>query len=473
MADGFTRHTDGGHARVRAAAELELRGRVGTSFRSFVVHVNPSFQWHRHCIVLGNALEQIAAGTLKRLMVFMPPRHGKSEQVSRLFPAYYLYRNPTKTVGLTSYGAELATGLSKDARKYYVESGKSVRFNASAAREWRTEDGGMMWATGVGGALTGRGFSLGIIDDPLKNLEEAESAHFRTKQLEWYDSTFYTRREPDAAIILIQTRWHEDDLAGRLLQREEQQPEHWHIVNFEALKDASSRRLPATCTVEPDWRVPGEALCPERFTSDELNATRRTIGARFFLALYQQRPTLETGTIWKREWFQPFRLGEQPALLDVGSDWDLAYTEKDSNSASAFVKAGRDAQGNIFVLDLGFRWLEFPEMIRWMKTVGAPHFIEAKASGKSAKQTLTRELISATEVTVRGGDKIARMRLATPIAENRKVFVAAHLLEILLDDERQGILKFPNASHDDLNDAFVQCLNRLKKVGPQGVQFVE
>ncbi|HEY4613741.1 MAG TPA: hypothetical protein VII11_12215, partial [Bacteroidota bacterium] len=158
-----------------------------------------------------------------------------------------------------------------------------------------------------------------------------------------------------------------------------------------------------------------------------------------------------------------FKLGDEPALEDNGYDWDCAYTETDENSASAFVKSGRDKDQNIYILDVGFGWKEFPELVKWMKVRGGPHYIEAKASGKSARQTLQRNGIAAKEVEVDGLDKISRTRLATPTAEEGKVFVAQHLLNVLLDDERQGILRFPNASHDDVNDAVVQAINRHTK----------
>ena len=441
-------------------AEDERRKRIGKSFRSFVDKVAPGYIWYRHCEVLGGILDRVVAGEIKRLMVFMPPRHGKSEAVSRLFSAYWLYKFPKSQVGLTSYAADLAHGLSRSSRDFYERSGKAISADVSAAREWETVDGGIMWAAGVGGPITGKGFELGIIDDPIKNAEEAESETVRRSQIEWYQSTWATRREPRAAEIVIQTRWHVNDLSGWLLQQERENPQGWHILNLEAIKTDNENTFPETCVVEPDWRHPGDALCPERYDKDALGTRKHEVGSRHWSALYQQRPTIDTGNIWKREWFRGFKLGDEPELIDVGADWDLAYTDNDSNSASAFIKSGRDAHGNIYVVDLGCKYLEFPELIPWMASQQVPHFIEAKASGKSARQVLRANNVYAEEVSVTGGDKVARTRLATPMAEQGKVFVAEHLLDTLLDDPKQGILKAGNGFESDLNDAFVQALNR-------------
>lgn len=442
---------------ARLYEEEERYREVSQSFRSFVSHVDPSYVWYRHCEVLADCLDRVASGDIKRLAIFMPPRHGKSEAVSRLFSAYWLYRFPKSQVGLASYAADLAHGLSRASMQYYEATKTRVNPDISAAREWATLEGGTMWSAGVGGPITGKGFDLGIIDDPIKNAEEAESETVRRAHIDWYRSTWFTRREPDCAEILIQTRWHLDDLGGWMLAN----LPGWHVLNFEAVKTDSIPSFPGH-TVEADWRQVGEPLCPERYDNDALAKIKDAVGSRHWEALYQQRPTLETGNIWKREWFRRYSSGSEPNLSDVGADWDLAYTDDDSNSASAYVKSGREGD-NIYILDAGFRYLEFPELITWMKSLNCPHFIEAKASGKSARQTLNRSMVHAEEVSVHGGDKVARTRLATPSAEQGKVFVAEHILSMLLDDPKQGILKAGNGFESDLNDAFVQAINRHRR----------
>lgn len=446
---------------VKAELAVERNKRLGSSFRSFTSYVTPSFQWYRHCAEIAPVLDRVALGEIKRLMVFLPPRHSKSETISRHFPAYDLFKNPTHQVGLTSYSADLAFGLSRSARDNYLLSKRGIRDDVSAVGNWETIDGGTMWSAGVGGPITGRGANVIIIDDPIKNAEEASSALLREKHKEWYRSTLYTRLEPQGAVILVMTRWHEDDLAGWLLSQESQSPERWYILSFDAIRSADNIVFPPSCHLHPDWRNVGEALCPERYDADRLAVIASKVGSSFWRSLFQQRPTAEEGNIWKRDWFKVAPMNTNGNVMDIGIDWDLAYTKDDKNSACAWVTAGRDGIGNMFVLDAGFDWLEFPDLIRFMASKKLPHYVEAKASGKSAVQTLKDNRIFAEEVTIGGADKISRAKLATPPVEAGKVFVMPHVRDMLLNDERQGLLRFPNAQHDDLNDAFVQAVNRL------------
>jgi predicted phage terminase large subunit-like protein len=295
---------------------------VGT-FRSFVHKANPLYQFYPHLDRIQTFLQGVADGQIKRLMMFLPPRHGKSETASRLFSAYYLHKHPERWVGLTSYAADLAYTLSRNARDYYQRGGGTLSQEAFAVSQWETGKGGGLWAAGVGGGITGKGFNLGIIDDPLKDAEEAQSQTIREKIKDWYSSTFYTRQEPDASIIVIQTRWHEDDLAGWLLSKEADEPEHWHIVDFPAIAE-SLPTFPATCTIEADWRKEGEALCPERYSIDKLRKIENRIGAHFFGALYQQRPKARTGGMFQRQWF-PI-VDAIPADLRMVRYYDLAAT---------------------------------------------------------------------------------------------------------------------------------------------------
>jgi phage terminase large subunit-like protein len=396
------------------------------------------------------------------------PTHN-SELISRLLPAYYLSVHPQKSVALISYGSDLAYNLSKDARANYLTDGHKLRADSQAVAEWRTEENGMMWSDGISGSLTGKGFSLGLIDDSCKNREEAYSETIRNSTWNWYKSTFYTRQEPNASIVLIQTRWHQDDLAGRILEQENEEPEHWHIVNFSVDEKTVPERFPKTCTVEPDWReTDGIALCPERYPIEVLNHFRETIGDSVYNALYRQRPAGDDGIVWKKVWFEGKTFVGLPPCetFSDGIDWDTAYTEKEENAATAFVRSCVGVDGNIYITDLGFQWLEFPDMIKWMKSFESPHYIESKASGASAVQSLSKEGISANEVKVQGGDKIARAKLASPAVEAGKVYVRKDILDKLLEDEKQGILKFPSGKYADLNDAFTQALNRHRSFKP-------
>ena len=331
------------------------RPTVPLSFREFVARVRPGYVWYRHCEVLADVLQRVADGGLRRVMVFMPPRHGKSEEISRLFSAYWLFRNPHQWVGINSYGAELAYTLSRAVRENYQKAGGAIRDDAAAVRHWETPQGGGLWAAGVGGPITGKGFHLGIIDDSLKNAEEAASATVRAAQKEWYGSTFYTREEPDAAIVIVQTRWNEDDLAGWLLKEEtaDDEPERWHVVSFEAVKEETPPEVPATCTLEPDWRQPGEALCPERRPLSKLRKIARRIGSYFWNALFQQRPRPAEGKLFRREWFPVVKV--PPACVERVRRWDFAATAAAYGSDpdwTAGVLMGRTADERFVILDV-------------------------------------------------------------------------------------------------------------------------
>lgn len=321
----------------KQASKQPGRDASAPSFIDFVSSVNPRYIWYPHVKQLAAILQQVADDEIDRLMVFMPPRHGKSELVSRLFSAYYLYCHPDRWVGINSYAAELAYTFSRNSRENYTRFGGNLRGDAYAVKHWETGRGGGLWAAGVGGPITGKGMHLGIIDDPLKNSEEANSEVIRQKQADWYDSTFYTRQEPGAAIVVIQTRWNEGDLSGYILSKEYEEPEHWHIIHFEAVKDTSPPEYPPTCIIEPDTRRPGEALAPQRYPLEKLKKIAARIGSYFYNALYQQRPAPREGNMFKREWFEivPGVPGRNELVSRVRY-WDKAGT-KDAGAHTAGV----------------------------------------------------------------------------------------------------------------------------------------
>jgi hypothetical protein len=337
------------------------------TFREFVDFVTAGrYQWYVYAVVLAGVFQKVADKILNRVLVFAPPRHGKSEAVSRLFPAYYLYRRPGEFVGLTSYGAQLANTLARSARSYYQE-GAGLPSLKGSINQWESGKGGGMWSAGIGGPLTGRGMNIGIIDDPVKNAEEASSVKKRQTHREWYQSTFSTRGEPVAAIIIMCTRWDLEDLPGWILETEwenQDEPdalERWHIVNFSAIKESPEEiaareaidgraAFPPSCTVEPDWRQPGEALAPERYPIGALQRIRKRIGEYFFGALYQQHPRIREGG--------RFTLDMLPIVDDFPRDgvklvrwWDRAATE-DGGDYTAGALVARDVNGIYYLVDL-------------------------------------------------------------------------------------------------------------------------
>lgn len=322
--------------------------------RDYIRLVTRSFEFFPHIEVLTDTLERVAAGEITRLMVFMPPRHGKSETISRLFSGYFVSRFPDRDVGITSYSGELAYGFSRHARGFYEEGGGALSADASAIREWRSPAGGGLWAAGVGGPLTGRGFHLGIVDDPVRGAEEADSEAQRRKLQDWYSTVFHTRQEPGAAIIVVCTRWHEDDLAGWLLRREEEAREGWHILNFDAIHEPPDEddepRFPGSCTVEPDWREPGEPLCPQRFPLDDLERKRKVIGSRAWAALYQQQPQPPEGYLFKPAWFEI--VDNAPVLGRRVRYWDTAGTDGRGDYTAGCLMSRSERDGTFYIEDV-------------------------------------------------------------------------------------------------------------------------
>lgn len=318
-------------------------------FQAFVQIANPRFRWYRHCIKIARVLIRVANGELKRVMIFAPPRHGKSELFSRLFPAYYLTLFPDRWAGYNSYAAELAYTLSRSSRENYLSGGGVIRDSAAAVKHWETIAGGGLWAAGVGGPITGKGFHLGGIDDPIKNAEEAQSEIVNQNHRNWYQSTFYTREEPGGAIGVMATRWNEMDLPGWLLAQEyEEEPEHWHIVCLEAIKEEQPMEIPPTCTLEPDDREIGEALCPERYSVEKLRKIEKRIGPYYWNALYRQRPAPREGGLFKLSDLA-HEVGAAPTEARRVRYWDLGGS--DSTKADYSVGCLMAEHGGIYYVE--------------------------------------------------------------------------------------------------------------------------
>lgn len=400
-------------ARAKSAAPL--------SFHDYIERVNPRYRWYSYVEHLADALQRVADDELTRLMIFAPPRHGKSELVSRLFPAYYLIRHPEQWVGINSYSADLAYTFSRNARDNYTRIGGTLRDDAYAVKQWETGKGGGLWAAGVGGPITGKGFHLGIIDDPLKNAEDAASLTIREKQWDWYQSTFYTRQEPGAAIILIQTRWHEDDLSGRIVATESDEPERWYVIHMEAIKEDEPPDYPDSFHVIADGRQPGAALNPDRYPLEKLEKIRNRIGLYFFGALYQQRPRPRSGDMFKREHFEIVPVC--PRMEKVVRYWDKAGT-KDAGAFTAGVLMGR-ANGTYYVLDMVMGQWDAPDRERVISQTMATdkasygHVItyieqEPGSGGKESAQSTIRNNAGYSVIADRPtGDKATR---AEPLA---------------------------------------------------------
>ena len=468
------------------------------TYREFVDRVTGlKYRWYRYAIVLAGVLQQVCDGLLKRVLIFAPPRHGKSEAVSRLFPAYYLYRHPERWVGLCAHTAELAHTFSRAARTYYYTAHE--RQSTGAVKHWETGRGGGLWAAGVGGAILGKGFHLGLIDDPVKNAEEAASDRVRASHLDWYQSVFYTRAEPDAAIVIIQQRWNEEDLAGALLKQEwaeaehetseDAEPERWHIVNFEALRstpqeikqieeDEGRPLWPPTCTVEPDWRAPGEALAPERYPRERLLKIKRRLGPYFWSALYQQRPRPKSGLLFQIEKLQIVADVEVPwSVLQVVRYWDKAATEGAGNYTVGALLGFDPVSELVYVLDiergqwepgkrdqiikakeLSDRSRFGSRLVTWGEQEGGSSGID---SGIAFRKMLLAQGAGRVFVDKVSGSAVGKLERAVPFASAVNVSMVRVLRGSWLGALRRELADFPNGAYDDVVDACAGAYNKV------------
>lgn len=269
---------------------------------------------------LENGYKRLKNGEDVRIMIFMPPRHGKSDMATQKFPSWILGKDPSLPVMVASYSDELATDFGQRTRDimqlpaYQVMFDSKLRADAKARGKWMTEKGGGYIAVGVGGAQTGRGFKIGIVDDPFKNREEADSPVVRESRYKWYQSTFSTREEGNSMIIFILTRWHNDDLAGRVLRdsleakQNGESYDEWDVIEYKAI-----------ATKNEEWRDEGEALWPDKFSIDKLLKKKTEMGGYEFSALYQQTPVDEENRKFKQEWYQyrPFEEVRQKETYNV------------------------------------------------------------------------------------------------------------------------------------------------------------
>lgn len=417
-----------------------------------------------HRFIAGK-LEAVERGDIKRLMLFLPPRTGKTELLMRWL-AWCLGRHPDWPMLYTSYGADLAWEKSGETRNIVdgeeyagifgalstVDEPVALARDSRSVQRWRIAGrrGGLQ-AQGVGGPLTGKGGIIVVVDDPCKNREEADSATFRERTWKWYTSTLRTRLESAGRIVLCMTRWHEDDLAGRLLRRAAEDPlaDQWQIVSLPALAQPD----------DPLGRQPGQALDPARADEAYLAQTRASIGSRDWAAMYEQQPRPDAGNVFKREWLTT--VAQLPELSRVVVAWDTAFESKEQSDFSVAMLVGQGVDGRYIVAVLVHARLEFPELVQATKTQiarwpQAEHIVEAKASGKSLRQALRAEGIPLIEVEP-AGDKVARANAITR-------FFEAGMVTLLdgagVDALIHELLSFPNGTHDDQVDALVYGLAR-------------
>lgn len=444
-------------AGFRIAVEREAARR---NLCDYARHTWPGYQTPRHVLEIADVLQKVERGELARVIICCPPRHGKSMLVSEFFPAWYLGRNPEKYVIHATYGQELSEDFGRKVRNQTADPEWAAIYRGAAqladdsqsAKRFTLRQGGSYFAVGAGGPVTGRGAHLLLIDDPIKGREDADSDTQRAKLKDWYRSVAYTRLMPGGAVVIIQTRWHYDDLAGWLLR--EHAAEGWHVVSLPAIAEDDDTL----------GRQPGEALWPDQYPADRLAAIRDQVGSREWASLYQQQPLPSEGAIFDLSWFRRHRGG--PAVIDLKvHSWDTGIKPEEVHDPTVFQSWHAGDKG-FYLMDLMRRTMAFPDLRRAVESLAArddPHaiLIEDKGSGQSLLQVLRAD----TRLPVIGmpanQSKVFRAQAVSPLVEAGKVFVpevAPWLPEFEIE-----VQQFPVAQHDDQVDAMVHALTYLRE----------
>lgn len=425
--------------------------------------------------LIDQALVELVNTPDGRLVISMPPQEGKSQRASRRFPLWVLQRWPTTRVAIASYEHGMARRWGRDIRNDIATHGQHlgihVRRDTSAANEWALQrHGGGVYSVGVGGALTGRPVELLVIDDPIKDREQANSETFRDKVWDWWTNVGRTRLAPGAPVVLILTRWHEDDLAGRLLAADG--GDEWRVINLPAEADHD----PNKGETDPLGREPGEYMQSSRGrTEKQWRTIRRDVGSTVWTALYQGRPTPPEGGIFKRHWWSRYDTPlwieradgtmVAPNVDEVAMSWDMAFKDTDhSDYVVGQVWARRGM--HVYLLDQVRDRMTFVETQHAVRRLAAKwpqataKYVEDKANGTAVINALSKTVPGLIPVEP-DGSKQARAEAVAPFVEAGQVHLPGPELapwaEAFVDEHAA----FPNAAHDDQVDATTQALNRL------------
>ena len=441
-------------------AEKKIQNKAKNDFLSFVKCMWPDFvegSHHRH---IAEKFNKLATGEINRLIVNMPPRHTKSEFASFLLPSWMVGRNPKLKIIQTTHNAELAVRFGRkaknliDSEDYQKIFKTTLQEDSKAAGRWETSQGGEYFAAGVGGAITGRGADLLIIDDPHSE-QDAMSKTSLDSAYEWYTSGPRQRLQPGGKIVLVMTRWSTRDLTGKLIaNQKEPKSDQWHVVEFPALMEHG-----------PVW--------PEYWQQDELEKVKATLPVGKWNAQWMQQPTSEEGAILKREWWMVYPHEEIPSLQHVIQSYDTAFLKKETADYSAITTWGvfyptEDSPANLILLDAIKGRYEFPELRRlalqqykyWQpETV----IVEAKASGLPLMYELRQMDIPVVSFTPsKGNDKHSRVNAVAPLFESGMIWAPE---QKFAEEVIEECASFPHGDHDDLVDSTTQAIMRFRQGG--------
>jgi len=442
-------------------AEKKIQNQAKNDFLSFVKCVWPDFiegAHHRH---IAKKFNKIATGELKRLIVNMPPRHTKSEFASYLLPSWMVGRNPKLKIIQATHTGELAIRFGRKA-KHLIDSAEyhkifktRLQEDSKAAGRWETAQGGEYFAAGVGGAITGRGADLLIIDDPHSE-QDAMNIGALEKAYEWYTSGPRQRLQPGASIVCVMTRWNVKDLTGMLLNHQkEAKSDQWELIEFPAIMPSG----------KPVW--------PEYWNFKELETVKASLSVSKWNAQWMQNPTSEEGAIIKREWWRKWKSDKIPPLKHVIQSYDTAFMKKETADFSAITTWGiffpdQDSGANLILLDAVKGRYEFPELRR--KALEQFKYwnpesviVEAKASGLPLTYELRQMDIPVTNFTPsKGNDKHVRVNTCAPLFESGMIWAPD---QKFAEEVIEECAAFPHGDHDDLVDSMTMAVMRFRQGG--------
>ena len=444
------------------------REKCQNEFMSFVGEMWSAFIHGKHHEIMADAFERVAKGELKRLIINMPPRHTKSEFASYLLPAWFLGKYPDKKIIQTAHTAELAVGFGRKVRNLVnspdykaIFPNVSLQSDSKAAGRWNTSQGGDYFAIGVGGAVTGKGADLLIIDDPHSEQEGASAdINVFNRTYEWYTSGPRQRLQPNGAIVVVMTRWHNKDLTGQVVDASIKRggADQWEVIELPAIMPSGS----------PLWA--------EFWKMEELQALKAELPNSKWMAQYQQNPTSEEGALVKREWWNIWEGRNPPDCEFVIQSWDTAFMKNQRADFSACTTWGvfylEDDDGmlapNLILLDAYQERLEFPElkkmaMEKYRAYTPDAFIVEAKAAGMPLIFELRAMGIPVQEYTPsRGNDKISRVNAVSDLFASGVIWCPETRWA---EETVEQFAGFPNMEHDDLVDSTTQALLRFRQGG--------